>query len=79
MLQMVDTLETADAQGALESPPFDGDFDEYVRSWMRLTVVLNELNRSMGRRDAYPFVLSGVVVEKLKFIQELICSSTRPS
>jgi len=75
MLQMVDTLETAAAQGVLESPPLDGDFGDYVQAWMQLTVVHNELNRSMGRRDAYPFTFSEVVVEKLEFIRQLICSS----
>jgi len=74
MLQMVDTLETASAQGVLESPALGGNFDEYVQAWMQLTIVHNELNRSMGRRDAYPFTLSEVVIEKLKFIQTLICS-----
>jgi hypothetical protein len=79
MLQMVDTLETADAQGVLESPSLDGDFDDYLGTWMQLTVVHNELNRSMGRRDAYPFNLSDVVIEKLKFIRDLFCSSSRPT
>jgi len=79
MLQMVDTLETANAQQVLTSPPLDGDFDEYLRAWIQLTIVHNELNRSMGRRDAYPFSLSEVVIEKLKFIRELFCSSNRPT
>ena len=77
MLQMVDTLETADAQGVLESPALEDHFDEFLRAWTQLTVVHNELNRSMGRRDAYPFVLSGVVIDKLQFIRELICSASR--
>jgi hypothetical protein len=46
---------------------------------MHLTVVQNELNRSMGRRDAYPFTLSEVVIEKLEFIRQLICSSGHPT
>jgi hypothetical protein len=58
----------------LESPALEGNFDEYVQAWIQLTIVHNELNRSMGRRDAYPFTLSEVVIEKLKFIQALICS-----
>lgn len=78
ILQMADTLETADAQGLFVSPSLDGDFEGYLRAWTQLTVVHNELNRSMGRRDAYPFVLSNIVIEKLEFIRELICSSSRP-
>ncbi len=79
MLQMVDTLETADAQGVLESPGLDENFDEFLRAWTQLTVVHNELNRSMGRRDAYPFVLFDAVIEKLQFIRELIFSSRFPT
>lgn len=79
MLQMVDTLETAAAQGILQAPPLRGNFDDFVNTWIHLTVVHNELNRSMGRRDAYPFMLSKVVIEKLKFIREVICSSNRPT
>ena len=75
MLQMVDTLETAEAQGVLVAPPLNGSFDDFLNAWIQLTVVHNELNRSMGRRDAYPFMLSDVVIEKLKFIRGLICSS----
>jgi len=75
MLQMVDTLETAEAQGVLVAPPLSGSFDDFLNAWIQLTVVHNELNRSMGRRDAYPFMLSDVVIEKLKFIRSLICSS----
>lgn len=77
MLQMVDTLETAEAQGVLAAPPLSGNFDDFLNTWIQLTVVHNELNRSMGRRDAYPFMLSDVVIEKLKFIRDLICSSGR--
>lgn len=73
MLHMVDTLETADAEGILFAPALTGDLDAYLQAWGQLTVVMNELNRSMGRRDAYPFVLSGVVAEKLEFIRDLIC------
>jgi len=79
MLHMMDTLETAGTEGVLEPPSLAGDFENYLRAWGQLTVILNELNRSMGRRDAYPFVLSDVVVEKLEFIRELICHRDSPS
>jgi hypothetical protein len=35
---------------------------------------MNSLNRSMGMKDAYPFVLSPKVLEKLRFVHELIQS-----
>ena len=34
--------------------------------------MLNELNRSMGLPDAYPFVLSGAIVEKIDLIARLV-------
>ena len=37
-----------------------------------MTLALNSLNRSMGMKDAYPFVLSPKVLEKLRFVHELI-------
>jgi hypothetical protein len=33
---------------------------------------LNSLNRSMGMKDAYPFVLSPRVLEKLRFVHDVI-------
>jgi hypothetical protein len=41
---------------------------ELLNSWVRLTAVVNELTRSMGQPDPYPFALSGPAVRKLHFI-----------
>lgn len=82
-LHMVDALETAGALGlfgggTLGLSDFDGspyhepDFARLVQAWPPLTVAINELNRSLGQRDVYPFVLSGRVFAKLAFIHELI-------
>jgi hypothetical protein len=35
-------------------------------------VKLNALNRSMGVADAYPFVMTPEVVEKLKFVHKVV-------
>jgi len=43
-----------------------------VNSWVQLTTVLNELARSMGQHDFYPFVLSRRVLRKLHFIQMIV-------
>jgi hypothetical protein len=43
-----------------------------VNSWVQLTTVLNELARSMGQHDFYPFVMSRPVLKKLHFIQMVI-------
>ena len=40
--------------------------------WNALTLALNSLNRSMGMKDAYPFVRSPKVLDKLRFVHELI-------
>ncbi len=50
-------------------------FDQVLEKWAELTVGLNCINRSMGLRDLYPFVLSQTVVDKLYFISEVIGGS----
>ena len=47
-----------------------------INSWVQLTTVLNELARSMGQHDFYPFVLSRPVLRKIHFIQ-IIVKETR--
>ena len=56
-----DVLWQPDVEGASE-------FLEFVNAWVELTGVLNELSRSMGVHDFYPFVLNRPVVAKLQFI-----------
>jgi hypothetical protein len=43
-----------------------------VNSWVQLTTVLNELARSMGQHDFYPFVMSRPVLRKIHFIQMIV-------
>lgn len=43
-----------------------------VNSWVQLTTVLNELARSMGQHDFYPFVMSRPVLRKMHFIQIIV-------
>ncbi len=43
-----------------------------VNSWVQLTTVLNELARSMGQHDYYPFVMSRPVLRKMHFIQMVV-------
>jgi hypothetical protein len=47
-----------------------------INSWVQLTTVLNELARSMGQPDFYPFVMSRPVLRKVHFIQ-IIVKETR--
>ncbi|MBS0262560.1 MAG: putative zinc-binding metallopeptidase [Planctomycetes bacterium] len=43
-----------------------------INSWIQLTTVLNELARSMGQHDFYPFVMSRPVLRKMHFIQLIV-------
>lgn len=43
-----------------------------VNSWVQLTTVLNELARSMGQHDFYPFVMSRPVLRKMHFVQMIV-------
>ena len=79
-IHIVDTLDTArDTQLCLKgrsiSAPLplsaDRPFAAMLGDWLPLAVALNQLNRSMGMRDAYPFALTDRVVEKLAFVHRL--------
>lgn len=87
-LHMADALETAAAVGLSLQPqrsdepsmrtppdplaPRSHNFDRMVEDWTPLTYMLNNLNRSLGLADSYPFVLSPAVVQKLRFIHDTI-------
>jgi hypothetical protein len=47
-------------------------FAGILAEWLSLTYALNELSRSMGQGDLYPFVIAPAVMEKLSFIHELV-------
>jgi len=57
-------VDSGDAQGQA--------FLRLTNGWMELTGVLNELSRSMGVADFYPFVLSAQVVKKLYLVHRVI-------
>ncbi|MBA2965480.1 MULTISPECIES: zinc-binding metallopeptidase family protein [Ramlibacter] len=75
-------LEPEDIEGdivpfggdALYAPddPNAGRFLELLNGWMEMTMVLNELARSMGQPDFYPFVMSKPAVAKLQFVQMVV-------
>ena len=52
--------------------PNADEFLELLNRWARFTAVLNELSRSMGLPDFYPFVLSRDAVGKLHFVHTLL-------
>ena len=55
--------------------PRAGEFLNLLGSWMELAGVLNELSRSMGVPDFYPFVLSKTAVRKLHLVHRIICTA----
>jgi hypothetical protein len=90
---MIDTVETAGACGVQVRPLSAGDpavgqvpvsvcddpesFDALMASWFPLISMLNNLNRGLGQADAYPFVISGPVVEKLRCVHDTVAVATR--
>ena len=71
-LHIQDTLETAASFGLVDAYPQQLDFQQTVQSWRRLSIGFNELNRSMGLSDAYPFVINDTVAEKLDFADRVV-------
>ena len=48
------------------------EFRAMLDAWFPLTYALNEINRSLGEADLYPFVLAPAVIDKLAFIDSLM-------
>jgi len=87
-LHLVDTTEMAAAYGVRLRPAVDTegeltariDYDPYaspsiddlIENWIPLSSLINNLNRAVGQHDAYPFVLTHEVVEKLAFIARTV-------
>lgn len=87
-LHIIDTVEMAAAFGVRARPSTQDDnlvlpavtFDPYmapdmmviIDNWIPLASMLNNLNRAVGQSDAYPFILTPAVIEKLAFINHLV-------
>ncbi|NNE77518.1 MAG: hypothetical protein HKN31_10655, partial [Pricia sp.] len=86
-LHLVDMLETAFHFGLETGTKFyssplkmqanfdpyqERNFDWILEAFVPLTYAINSLNRSMGQQDIYPFVIPDPVVEKLRFVHELL-------
>jgi hypothetical protein len=85
-LHIVDTLETAAAFGlkvkprrgngalaaVIEFDPYRADMDRLIDAWLPVEFATNNLNRSMGLTDLYPFLLSPRVIDKLSFVHVLM-------
>lgn len=82
-LHIRDTLDTSAAFGfAPAGATFDrpalgpSGFDTLIELWLPLAWALNMVNRSMGKKDLYPFVLPPPVLDKMRFIHTVIGEST---
>lgn len=69
-LHIIDALETARAAGLVAS--YADEAPEWILEWIELSITMNELNRSLGLDDPYPFVLTDSVIKKLVFIDPLV-------
>lgn len=92
-LHMVDALDTGLSFGLdaddveVDVQPFDAAvlsrpdpaFLKLVNAWVELTALLNEMSRSMGEPDFYPFVLGAAVVRKLHLVHRVVTSAPPPA
>ena len=62
----LDTLDDLDAVGAEQG------IQSIVDRWLPLSYALNAVNRSMGKADLYPFVLTPAVIEKLGLVHDAV-------
>jgi len=74
-LQITDSLEMASAIGMAEDDVLTGDVDDKVQHWIDLALKINLIMRSMDQNDAYPFVLTPPIIDKLKLVDEVIQNS----
>ncbi|MEM7304257.1 MAG: putative zinc-binding metallopeptidase [Pseudomonadota bacterium] len=76
-LHMIDTLETARSLNVLVDKG-QLTLQKQLTHWAYLSMSLNELNRSMGLNDAYPFVMSEEVIRKIDLVDRVIDPSFAP-
>lgn len=75
-LHMRDVLETASHAALLNSEaPNLQEFEEMISLWSATSFRINEIGRSIGSGDLYPFVLNEKVIAKMALIHEVIGES----
>jgi len=50
-----------------------------VEQWLPVSQFINAMDRSLGARDSYPFIVVPPVVEKLDFIHRVVRSASSGS
>lgn len=76
LLHIDDALETARESGLLREA--DGAQESWIDAWAELAVNLNELTRSLGAEDPYPFILTDAIRRKLEFVRGLVRRAAVP-
>lgn len=78
-LHMRDVVETSRAVGLIRGTDMSErmSFMETKDAWLATSFRLNELGRSMGTGDLYPFVLSDAVIRKMEFIHDVIVGKSK--
>lgn len=87
-LHIIDSVEMARACGLQVHPHVDHsgalgvdatldpyetrDIGAIVQTWLPVAFAMNAINRCMGQKDLYPFILTPPVIEKLGFIHRLV-------
>ncbi|ULQ51927.1 zinc-binding metallopeptidase family protein [Flavihumibacter fluvii] len=87
-LHIIDTLETAYyfglsvhpinqateklQTGQITDPYYIDNFDKIIELWLPLTFAMNSLNRSMGLKDSYPFMINPAVITKMTYIHKVV-------
>ncbi len=71
-LIIFDSLETAEEFGLINTTYEQPDIYQKVSCWANISVALNEINRSVGIEDNYPFVINEVTIQKLGLVETLI-------
>jgi hypothetical protein len=78
-LHIRDTVDTAASFGfapagaALDRIlPGEAGFDRLIELWLPLSWALNMINRSMGHKDLYPFLLPPRVLDKMKLVHRAV-------
>jgi len=71
-LHITDALETARTAGLWRTGGPASGSPDWIEDWVCLAISLNEILRSLGVDDPYPFVITQIVREKLLFIDRLV-------
>jgi hypothetical protein len=74
-LHIADTIETAGEYGLVNVSSvqsFSTFRDVVTGVWIPLSIALNQINRSMGKDDVYPFVIPPPVLDKLDCVASLL-------